>query len=194
MNPTSAEAWGRVPSRNRRSPLSISHWRGAAPALPFLARLSSAIPPWSYPAGCHRRFPPGGPTSAAPPGEHPAAGPPARAHPGPSHPACGSPSPSRPRARAAPLGTSAVLTWLCILPGIRASKITGAVHLVVGRGHLEQILRIYVKHYNEHRPHRALGLEAPDPPAGLAVVGEDQQGGVRRRDLLGGLLHDYRQA
>jgi transposase InsO family protein len=25
--------------------------------------------------------------------------------------------------------------------------------LVVGRGHLEQILRIYVKHYNEHRPH-----------------------------------------
>jgi putative transposase len=66
--------------------------------------------------------------------------------------------------------------------------------LIVGRGHLEQVLRIYVKHYNEHRPHRALGLEAPDRPARLAVVGRDQQGRVRRRDLLGGLLHEYRRA
>jgi putative transposase len=66
--------------------------------------------------------------------------------------------------------------------------------LIVGRRHLEQVLRIYVKHYNEHRPHRALGLEAPDPLAGLAVVGEDQTGKVRRRDLLGGLLHEYHRA
>jgi putative transposase len=27
--------------------------------------------------------------------------------------------------------------------------------LIVGRGHLEQVLRIYVEHYNVHRPHRA---------------------------------------
>jgi hypothetical protein len=40
----------------------------------------------------------------------------------------------------------------------------------------------------------ALWLEAPDRRAGLAVVGEDQPGEVRRRDLLGGLLHDYRPA
>jgi transposase InsO family protein len=32
--------------------------------------------------------------------------------------------------------------------------------LIVGRGRLDRILRIYVKHYNRHRPHRALGLEA----------------------------------
>ena len=38
--------------------------------------------------------------------------------------------------------------------------------LIVGRGHLEQILRVYVQHYNGHCPHRALGLAAPDPPAG----------------------------
>ena len=49
--------------------------------------------------------------------------------------------------------------------------------LIVGRGHLEQVLRVYVQHYNEHRPHRALGLEAPDPPAGLAVVGETRRAG-----------------
>jgi transposase InsO family protein len=66
--------------------------------------------------------------------------------------------------------------------------------LIVGRGHLERILRVYVRHYNEHRPHRALGLQPPDQPAGLTVVAEDQQGRVSRRDLLGGLLHEYRRA
>jgi transposase InsO family protein len=66
--------------------------------------------------------------------------------------------------------------------------------LILGRSHLKQVLRIYVKHYNEHRPHRALGLEAPDRPAGVALVGEEQQGRVRRRDLLGGLLHEYQRA
>jgi putative transposase len=64
--------------------------------------------------------------------------------------------------------------------------------LIVGRGHLEQILRSYVRHYNGHRPHRALGLQPPDQPAGLTVVAEDQQSRLRRHDLLGGLLHDRR--
>jgi hypothetical protein len=63
--------------------------------------------------------------------------------------------------------------------------------LIVGPGHLEQVLRIYVKQYNEHRPRRALGLEAPGPPAGRAVVGEDETGWVRRRDLFCGLLQEY---
>ena len=36
--------------------------------------------------------------------------------------------------------------------------------LIVSRGHLEQVLRIYVRHYNEHRPHRALGLEPLSHP------------------------------
>jgi putative transposase len=66
--------------------------------------------------------------------------------------------------------------------------------LIVSRGHLEQILRVYVAHYNRHRPHRALQLKAPDPAAGPTSVGEDQQGIVHRRDLLGGLLHEYQRA
>ena len=66
--------------------------------------------------------------------------------------------------------------------------------LIVGRGHLEQVLRIYVQHYNRHRPHRALLLQPPDPPAQLTILGEVDQGVVHRRDLLGGLLHEYRQA
>jgi putative transposase len=66
--------------------------------------------------------------------------------------------------------------------------------LIVRRGHLEQILRVYVAHYNRHRPHRALQLKASDPAAGPTIVGQDQQGSVHRRDLLGGLLHEYQPA
>jgi putative transposase len=66
--------------------------------------------------------------------------------------------------------------------------------LIVGRGHLEQVLRVYTQHYNQHRPHRALRLEAPDRPSELAVVGGDHRGQVHRRGLLGGLLHEYRRA
>jgi putative transposase len=66
--------------------------------------------------------------------------------------------------------------------------------LIVGRGHLEQVLRVYVQHYNVHRPHRALKLEPPDARAGPAVISKDRRR-VQRRDRLGGLLHEYhRQA
>ena len=41
--------------------------------------------------------------------------------------------------------------------------------LLVGRGHLEQVLGVYIQHDNRHRPHRALQLEAPDRPARLTV-------------------------
>jgi putative transposase len=44
--------------------------------------------------------------------------------------------------------------------------------LLVGRGHLDQVLRVYIQHYNRHRPHRALQLQAPDRPVQLTVVGE----------------------
>jgi putative transposase len=66
--------------------------------------------------------------------------------------------------------------------------------LIVGHDHLEQVLGVYVEHDNQHRPHRALSLEAPDPPTELSVAATDRQGKVHRRDLLGGLLHEYRRA
>ena len=66
--------------------------------------------------------------------------------------------------------------------------------LIVGRGHLEQVLKVYVKHYNEHRPHRALRLQPPERTGGSTVVSQGQLAEVRRRDLLGGLLHQYRRA
>jgi hypothetical protein len=63
--------------------------------------------------------------------------------------------------------------------------------LIVGRTHLDRALRVYVGHYNRHRPHRALGLEAPDPPADPDVICQAREGRMHRRDLLGGLLHEY---
>jgi putative transposase len=66
--------------------------------------------------------------------------------------------------------------------------------LILGRGQLEQVLRIYVQHYNCHRPHRAVLLQPPDPPAQRTILDEDGGGTVNLSDLLGGLLPEYRQA
>jgi putative transposase len=66
--------------------------------------------------------------------------------------------------------------------------------LIVGRGHLEQVLGVYTQHYNCHCPHRALGLQSPQPSARPTALGKSDRGAVRRRDLLGGLLHEYQRA
>jgi putative transposase len=70
--------------------------------------------------------------------------------------------------------------------------------LIVGRRHLHRVLARYTLHYNEHRPHRALGQRPPltqPPPCGerpiADVIDLDR---VRRRDLLGGLIHEYQRA
>jgi putative transposase len=65
--------------------------------------------------------------------------------------------------------------------------------LIIRQGHLDRILRVYVEHYNRHRPHRALWLEPPDPVRPRSIA-EDYPAQVHRRDLLGGLLHEYQRA
>jgi putative transposase len=64
--------------------------------------------------------------------------------------------------------------------------------LVLGRGQLEQILRSYLSHYNMERPHRALQLAAP---AGkLQEPRGSPPAEIRRREVLGGLIHEYHAA
>ncbi len=63
--------------------------------------------------------------------------------------------------------------------------------LIVNRCHLEQVLAEYVDHFNQHRPHRSLDQHPPDRgqvPDQITGVGR-----VRRRDRLGGLIHEYQQ-
>jgi putative transposase len=68
--------------------------------------------------------------------------------------------------------------------------------VIFSRRQLVRVLRVYVRHYNERRPHRALDLDPPEPltipsmrddPAASATA-------IRRRDLLGGLIHEYEAA
>jgi putative transposase len=63
--------------------------------------------------------------------------------------------------------------------------------LVFGRGQLERVLREYVDHYNRERPHRALGLRAPAARLEVIPLRRGHQAAVRRRDRLGGLIHEY---
>ena len=63
--------------------------------------------------------------------------------------------------------------------------------LILGRRHLEQVLRMYRRHYNEHRPHRALDLLPPDGRDPKPLSAPDR---LQRRDLLGGLIHEYEAA
>jgi putative transposase len=66
--------------------------------------------------------------------------------------------------------------------------------LVLGRSHLARALRAYVTRYSTHRAHRALGLQPPEPAVRPALTGVVQLPRVQRRDLLGGLVHEYRRA
>jgi putative transposase len=61
--------------------------------------------------------------------------------------------------------------------------------LITGRRHLDRTLRAYAEHYNRQRPHRALRLAAPLAAAGNPAHVHPRE--VRRRDVLGGLIHEY---
>jgi transposase InsO family protein len=66
--------------------------------------------------------------------------------------------------------------------------------LIVNRRHLERVLRVFVDHYNTHRPHRSLHLTPPKASGcELSVVGS-VSAAVKRRDRLGGLIHEYSHA
>jgi putative transposase len=58
-------------------------------------------------------------------------------------------------------------------------------------GPLERVLREYVTHYNQHRPHQAMGLRPPvDPRDGPHQRVRDQDS-ISRRPILSGLINEY---
>lgn len=64
--------------------------------------------------------------------------------------------------------------------------------LVRNPRHPHRVLTVYLGHYHQARPHRRLQLAVSEPvdsaiPAGTA-------GQIERRDLLGGLIHEYQLA
>jgi putative transposase len=64
----------------------------------------------------------------------------------------------------------------------------------MNRRHLERVLRVFIDHYNTHRPHRSLNLTPPTPTA-MNVLGiPPTPASIERRDRLGGLLDEYKLA
>jgi len=65
--------------------------------------------------------------------------------------------------------------------------------LIYGPRHLQRVLRTYVKHYTDERPHRGLDLATPRGGS-LSPARHTERRRIDRRDVLGGLIHEYRWA
>ena len=61
----------------------------------------------------------------------------------------------------------------------------------MGRRHLEYVLKEFVEHYEEARPHQGLDQRTPScrPAVTPLAVGR-----IARQDRLGGLIHQYDRA
>jgi putative transposase len=62
--------------------------------------------------------------------------------------------------------------------------------LILGEGHLRKVLAEFVRHYNGHRPHQSLQQEPPWQPGRIV----DITARIERRQVLGGLINEYRRA
>ena len=65
--------------------------------------------------------------------------------------------------------------------------------LILNARHLERVLTVFVDHYNRWRPHRSLDLAPPNGRTSATWTGT-QPITLKRRDRLGGLLHEYERA
>ena len=68
--------------------------------------------------------------------------------------------------------------------------------LIWNQTHLLHALRQFEIHYNEHRPHRTLRQGASQCPTPQPITEQARiiHLDVRRRDRLGGILHEYEHA
>ena len=74
------------------------------------------------------------------------------------------------------------------------SEVTDRI-LIAGQRHQHAVLDQYVAHYNQHRPHRARNLRPPDTSdVATAPVRDLAAARIRRREVLGGLIHEYERA
>jgi hypothetical protein len=68
--------------------------------------------------------------------------------------------------------------------------------LIWNQRHLRHSLREFEQFYNDHRPHQGIANARPLRPLPAPVTNFDEAAPlrVRRRDRLGGLLHEYERA
>ena len=63
--------------------------------------------------------------------------------------------------------------------------------LIFGERHLLVVMTEYEAHYNGRRPHRSRELRPPRPDHPVADLSRQR---IKRRAILGGLIHEYRRA
>jgi transposase InsO family protein len=63
--------------------------------------------------------------------------------------------------------------------------------LIVGERHLTTVLTEDTRHYNDHRPHRSLGQQPPNPPPHVVDLTAAR---IHLRPILGGPINEYSQA
>jgi transposase InsO family protein len=64
--------------------------------------------------------------------------------------------------------------------------------LIFGRRHLERVLAEFIAHYNDHRPHRALGQRSSLTMDSPLPIDDPEPADLRRNDAVFGLIHEYR--
>lgn len=64
--------------------------------------------------------------------------------------------------------------------------------LIIGQRHLRHVLAEHIRHYNQARPHRALNLSPPRPPATVIDLAKRRR--TRRTPILGRLINEYERA
>jgi putative transposase len=66
--------------------------------------------------------------------------------------------------------------------------------LILSGRHLKHALTVFIDHYNGWRPHRSLDLAPPNGCTPAARCAGMLAIKLKRRDRLGGLLHEYERA
>jgi putative transposase len=66
--------------------------------------------------------------------------------------------------------------------------------LIAGPRHLRVVLGEYAARYNRHRPHLARNLRPPGCSDITTAPVADLTARIRRRKVLGGLIHEYERA
>ncbi len=60
--------------------------------------------------------------------------------------------------------------------------------LILNENHLRRILKEYGEYYNHARPHQGIGQRFP---VSVSRPERSTKGPIRKRDILGGVIHDY---
>ena len=66
--------------------------------------------------------------------------------------------------------------------------------LILNARHLARVRTVFTEHYNGWRPHRSLDLAPPNRRTSTPTWTEPEPMTLKRRDRLGGLLHEYERA